>query len=89
MNAHTFPILRLLSDGKFHSGQTIAQQLKVSRATVWNAIKQAEILGINIFSVRGRGYKLAQAVTLLDIVTHKQCPSCRHADGIACNINNK
>ena len=66
MNAHTFPILRLLSDGKFHSGQTIAQQLKVSRATVWNAIKQAEVLGINIFSVRGRGYKLAQAVTLLD-----------------------
>ena len=66
MNAHTFPILRLLSDGKFHSGQTIAQQLKVSRATVWNAIKQAEVLGINIFSVRGRGYKLAQAVILLD-----------------------
>lgn len=66
MNVHTFPVLRLLADGKFHSGQTIAQHLNISRATVWNTIKQAETLGINIFSVRGRGYKLAQAVTLLD-----------------------
>ena len=66
MNELTFPILRLLADGKFHSGETIAQQLKVSRATVWNALQHAEKLGIEIFSVRGRGYKLPQPVTLLD-----------------------
>ncbi len=66
MNALTFPILRLLTDGKFHSGETIAQQLKVSRATVWNALQHAEKLGITIFSVRGRGYKLPQAIILLD-----------------------
>ena len=66
MNELTFPILRLLTDGKFHSGETIAQQLKVSRATVWNALQDAEKLGIEIFSVRGRGYKLPQPVTLLD-----------------------
>lgn len=66
MNALTFPILRLLTDGKFHSGEAIAQQLKVSRATVWNALQHAQTLGIEVFSVRGRGYKLPQAVTLLD-----------------------
>ena len=66
MNELTFPILRLLIDGKFHSGETIAQQLKVSRATVWNALQDAEKLGIEIFSVRGRGYKLPHPVTLLD-----------------------
>lgn len=66
MNALTFPILKLLADGKFHSGEDIAQQLKVSRATVWNALQDAGTLGIEIFSVRGRGYKLPQAVTLLD-----------------------
>jgi BirA family biotin operon repressor/biotin-[acetyl-CoA-carboxylase] ligase len=66
MNELTFPILRLLADGKFHSGETIAKQLKVSRATVWNALQDAESLGIEIFSVRGRGYKLLQPVTLLD-----------------------
>lgn len=66
MKELTFPILRLLTDGKFHSGETIAQQLKVSRATVWNALQDAEKLGIEIFSVRGRGYKLPQPVTLLE-----------------------
>lgn len=62
----TFPILRLLSDGKFHSGEAIAQQFNISRASVWNALQHAEELGIEVFSVRGRGYKLPQAVTLLD-----------------------
>ena len=66
MNTLTFPILRLLSDGKFHSGEAIAQQLNTSRSTVWNALQDAEALGIEIFSVRGRGYKLPQPVTLLD-----------------------
>ena len=66
MNELTFPFLRLLADGKFHSGETIAQQLKVSRSTVWNALQDAEKLGIDIFSVRGRGYKLPEPVTLLN-----------------------
>lgn len=66
MNTLTFPILKLLADGKFHSGEAIAQHFNVSRATIWNALKDAEMLGIEVFSVRGRGYKLPQAVTLLD-----------------------
>lgn len=66
MNTLTFPILRLLTDGKFHSGETIASHFNVSRATVWNAIQNAETLGIEIFSVRGRGYKLPRPVTLLN-----------------------
>jgi BirA family biotin operon repressor/biotin-[acetyl-CoA-carboxylase] ligase len=66
MNNLTFPILKLLADGKFHSGEAIAQHFNVSRATVWNALQHAESLGIEVFSVRGRGYKLPQALTLLD-----------------------
>ncbi|WP_200876859.1 bifunctional biotin--[acetyl-CoA-carboxylase] ligase/biotin operon repressor BirA [Methylotenera sp. L2L1] len=66
MNSLTFPILKLLADGKFHSGEAIAQHFNVSRATIWNALQHAESLGIEVFSVRGRGYKLPQALTLLD-----------------------
>lgn len=66
MNTLTFPILRLLTDGKFHSGEDIASHFNTSRATVWNAIQDAESLGVQIFSVRGRGYKLPHAITLLD-----------------------
>lgn len=65
-NSLTFPILKLLADGKFHSGEAIAQHFNVSRATVWNTLQYAESLGVEIFSVRGRGYKLPHAVTLLD-----------------------
>lgn len=66
MNALTFPILKLLADGKFHSGEAIARHFNVSRASVWNALQHAEQLGIEVFSVRGRGYKLPHAITLLE-----------------------
>lgn len=66
MNNLTFPILKLLADGKFHSGEAIAKHFNVSRASVWNALQHAEQLGIDVFSVRGRGYKLPHALTLLE-----------------------
>lgn len=66
MNTLTFPILKLLSDGKFHSGEAIAKHFNVSRSSIWNALQHAETLGVEVFSVRGRGYKLPQPVTLLD-----------------------
>lgn len=66
MSNLTFPVLQLLADGQFHSGEALAQRFKVTRATVWNAIQHAESLGVEVFSVRGRGYKLPQAIELLD-----------------------
>lgn len=66
MNNYTFPILKQLADGKFHSGEALAVHFGVTRATIWNAIKHAESLGIEVFSVRGRGYKLPQAIDFLD-----------------------
>jgi BirA family biotin operon repressor/biotin-[acetyl-CoA-carboxylase] ligase len=66
MNSHTFPILRLLADGRFHSGEAIAEHLGVTRATVWNALRDAEMLGVQLFSVRGRGYRLPDPVCFLD-----------------------
>lgn len=66
MNKLTFPLLQLLSNGQFHSGEALARQFNVSRATIWNAIQQAESLGITIYSVRGRGYKLPQSIDFFD-----------------------
>ncbi len=66
MSNLTFPILQLLADGQFHSGETLAQRFKVTRATIWNAVQHAESLGVEVFSVRGRGYKLPQAIDFLD-----------------------
>lgn len=66
MNSLTFPILRLLSDGQFHSGEDIASHFGVTRATIWNALQDAEALGVTLFSVRGRGYRLPEPVRFLD-----------------------
>lgn len=66
MNALTFPILRLLADGQFHSGEAIARRFNVTRATVWNALQDAERLGVPLFSVRGKGYRLPQPLRFLD-----------------------
>ncbi|MCB5207608.1 biotin--[acetyl-CoA-carboxylase] ligase [Methylovorus mays] len=64
-NPLTFPILHRLADGSFHSGEALAAHFKVSRSTVWNAVKHAETLGVEIFSVRGKGYRLSQPLDLL------------------------
>lgn len=62
----TFAILRLLADGTFHSGEEMAGKLGVSRASINNALSEAEIYGLTLFRVRGRGYCLKHAPEWLD-----------------------
>jgi len=60
-------ILKTLSDGAFHSGERLAAAHQVTRAAVWKAIKALERqFALEIHSVRGRGYRLANPVDLLD-----------------------
>lgn len=61
-----FLVLDFLSDGKFHSGETMAQHFNVSRVSIWNAIAEAESLDVEIFSVRGKGYRLIKPIQLLN-----------------------
>jgi len=66
MNALTFLALRRLADGQFHSGEDVARDLGRSRATLSQALKRAPELGLDLFSVRGRGYRLAEPLEFLD-----------------------
>lgn len=63
----TFTLLRLLSDGEFHSGETLAQRLSVSRASVSNALKPVDQYGLTLFSVKGRGYRLIDPPQWLEV----------------------
>jgi BirA family biotin operon repressor/biotin-[acetyl-CoA-carboxylase] ligase len=71
-------LLKLLKDGRFHSGQALGVALGVSRSAVWKQLQHLEAeLGLSIHKVRGRGYQLAAPLTLLDPVEiRKQSPSC-------------
>lgn len=61
-----FRVLRALSGEEFRSGEAIARYLGISRASVHNAVRQAQALGIDIYSVRGRGYRLVFPHSWLD-----------------------
>ncbi|WP_444996853.1 bifunctional biotin--[acetyl-CoA-carboxylase] ligase/biotin operon repressor BirA [Aliikangiella sp. IMCC44359] len=59
-------LLRCLADGRFHSGESLAEQLEVSRTAVWKLIQKIISWQVNIYSVRGKGYKIPGGLKLLD-----------------------
>lgn len=65
VSLHT--LLQILVDGKYHSGATLGQVLGVSRAAVWKMIQKMEdTLGLTVYAVKGKGYRLQHPVELLD-----------------------
>lgn len=66
MKPLTFSILRLLSDGEFHSGVTIARDLDVSRTSVSTALHGLNEAGLAVHRVQGRGYRLLDPVQWLE-----------------------
>ena len=62
-------LLRILSDGQFHSGEEIGEALGVSRAAVWKQLQKLEAMNIPFHSVKGKGYRLPEAVSLLELDT--------------------
>jgi BirA family biotin operon repressor/biotin-[acetyl-CoA-carboxylase] ligase len=73
MKALTSSVLRRLADGEFHSGEALARSLDFSRASVWNAIRDLEAAGIEVYKVHGRGYRLPYPITLLDRAAVEHC----------------
>ncbi|MGR4992275.1 bifunctional biotin--[acetyl-CoA-carboxylase] ligase/biotin operon repressor BirA [Vibrio rotiferianus] len=59
-------ILKALSDGDFHSGEALGQELGISRAAIAKHIKGLNEWGVDIYRIQGRGYQLAHPLQLLD-----------------------
>jgi BirA family biotin operon repressor/biotin-[acetyl-CoA-carboxylase] ligase len=60
-------LARLLADGRFHSGEALAAALGISRAAVWKHVRELGAdLGLAVSAVRGRGYRLATPIELVD-----------------------
>lgn len=58
-------ILDVLQDNQFHSGEDLAAQFMLSRSAIANHIKALRELGLDIYSVKRKGYKLASVIELL------------------------
>lgn len=59
-------ILRLLADGKLHSGADIGRKLGISRAAVNKGVKGLAANGLVVRAVAGLGYRLEAALVPLD-----------------------
>ena len=60
-------LLKLLKDGRFHSGEALGAALGISRSAVWKQLQHLEAeLNLPIHKVRGRGYRLAAPLVFLD-----------------------
>ncbi len=59
-------LLALLAPGEFVSGQAIADSLGVSRTAVWKQLSKLDELGVELESVKGRGYRIPGGLELLD-----------------------
>lgn len=66
MTTRRASLLRLLADGREHSGEELAEKLQVTRAAVWKQIQTLSDWGLDVNSLPRRGYRLEQAVDLLD-----------------------
>ena len=59
-------LLRLMSDGKFHSGEDLGRMLSISRTAVWKMIRSFRQYGLDVYSIKGKGHRLSQAIEFLD-----------------------
>ena len=59
-------ILDILKDGNFHSGESLGEALGCSRTAVWKQLQKLEILGLDIESIKGTGYRVAGGFELLE-----------------------
>ncbi|GAA0789999.1 bifunctional biotin--[acetyl-CoA-carboxylase] ligase/biotin operon repressor BirA [Marinobacterium sediminicola] len=59
-------LLWVLADGAFHSGSELGRVLGISRSAVWKHMQRLQDLGLEVYSVKGRGYRLPGGLDLID-----------------------
>ncbi len=59
-------LLSVLSDGEFHSGESLGQKMQVSRAAIWKQLRALSALGIEVESQKGLGYRIYGGLDLLN-----------------------
>ncbi len=57
----------MIADGNYYSGEKLALSFGITRAAIWKRMQRiGDILGLDIDSVPGRGYRLSRPLVLLD-----------------------
>ncbi|MGX7073401.1 bifunctional biotin--[acetyl-CoA-carboxylase] ligase/biotin operon repressor BirA [Falseniella ignava] len=64
----------LATENDYLSGEKIAEKLELSRTSVWKAIQRLQQEGLEIDSIKNKGYKLIQGDLILPQEIEKQVP---------------
>lgn len=75
-------LISRLADGNFHSGESLAEEMGISRAAVWKRIKSLSNYGLDVFSVHGKGHRLSRSLDILDADKIKASLSNKFADSL-------
>lgn len=59
-------LIKQLATGQFVSGQAVGELLGISRAAVSKHIRGLSDMGLDVYRVTGKGYRIAEPLTLLD-----------------------
>lgn len=78
-----YQLVEWLADGRFQSGERLGERLGISRAAVWKQVRGLERLGLPVQAVRGKGYRLAQPLELLDLAEIQGQLSAEAREGLA------
>lgn len=65
-------VIEQLSDGEFHSGEALGRLLGVTRTSVGQYIQDLQSLGLDVFRVTGKGYRLREPLQLIDTQSIKK-----------------
>ncbi len=58
-------LLKMLADGRYHSGEDLGKCLGLTRSAVWKNIKQIKAAAIPVEAVHGRGYRVPGGIEFL------------------------
>jgi BirA family biotin operon repressor/biotin-[acetyl-CoA-carboxylase] ligase len=59
-------VVERLADGRFHSGESMAKSLGVSRSAIWKSLRTVRALGLEVHAVTRKGYRVARPLELID-----------------------
>lgn len=57
-------LITILSDGRVHSGEALGVLLGISRVAVWKRLKKLEEFGLEVETIKGKGYCISGGVDL-------------------------
>lgn len=72
VNSKLIQLVKLLSDGDYHDGNSLGETLNITRSAIWKMVKKLEGYGIKIDAIMGRGYIMSEPLYLLEPDVIKQ-----------------